>query len=98
MKNVPVPSAFRKFMPDVLAGVTTFVLILGLSWGDTTVSAKAVSQASMVTSHHSGHLMAAAVFAAIVSFNSAFIRHLMRTYRLPRRVTLPAPVRRAQGE
>ncbi|MFA5950534.1 MAG: hypothetical protein WC807_09655 [Hyphomicrobium sp.] len=75
-----------KFLPDALAGLAAFVLIFALSCGDTTVSANSLASTTPRPDHQPGVLLVALAFGAVVSFNSAFVRHLIRTYSVPRRV------------
>jgi len=84
----PARAAFAasKFLPDALAGLAAFVLIFALSCGDTTVSANSLASTTTRPDHQSGLLLVALAFGAVVSFNSAFVRHLIRTYSVPRRV------------
>jgi uncharacterized membrane protein len=77
---------FRKVIPDVLAGLAVFVLIVGLSCGATSVSA---SESTSIFGSHVSHretvILLASGLAAMVALNVAVFRHLIRAYVAPRR-------------
>lgn len=77
---------FRKVIPDVLAGLAVFVLIVGLSCTATPVSAsESTSIFGSHVSHREAVILLASGFAAMVALNVAVFRHLIRAYVAPRR-------------
>jgi hypothetical protein len=86
MEHTTSSLTFRKVIPDVLAGLATFVLIVGLSCGATSVSASENTSMFGAYGHHRETvLLLAAGFAAMVALNVAVFRHLVRAYVAPRR-------------
>lgn len=77
---------FRKVVPDMLAGIATFVLIVGLSCTATPVSAsETASSFGFGLSHQEAVTLLAAGLAAMVALNVAVFRHLVRAYVVPKR-------------
>ena len=90
MERMTSSLSFRKVVPDVLAGVAAFVLIVGLSCGATSVSASEhASTLGSYVNHRETVVLLAAGFAAMVALNVAVFRHLMRAYVAPRRAVRP---------
>jgi hypothetical protein len=84
--------SLRKVIPDVLAGLATFVLVVGLSCGATSVSASENASAfGSYMNHRETVILLAAGFAAMVALNVAVFRHLMRAYVAPRRAVRRQP-------
>jgi xanthine/uracil permease len=85
MTRFKLSPVFRKHLPDLVAGLTVFAIMVGLTgWhvgiamaSDGTLGAELDRNASAV-------LLAGAV-AAIAVFNTAFFRHLARVHAAPRR-------------
>jgi hypothetical protein len=94
MERMTSSLSFRKMIPDVLAGLATFVLIVGLSCGATSVSASEnASTLGSYMNHRETVILLAAGFAAMVALNVAVFRHLMRAYVAPRRAVRRQPAR-----
>lgn len=87
MMEQTTPSlTFRKVIPEVLAGIAVFVLIVGLSCLATPVSAaESSSMFGAHVSHRETVILLAGGFAAMVALNVAVFRHLLRAYAAPRR-------------
>ena len=91
MMEQTTPSlTFRKVIPDMLAGIAVFALIVGLSCGSTSVFA---SESSSMFGSHVSHretvILLAGGLAAMVALNVAVFRHLIRAYVAPRRAAPP---------
>jgi hypothetical protein len=87
MMEQTTPSlTFRKVIPDMLAGVAVFALIVGLSCGSTSVfAAESSSMFGSHVSHRETVILLAGGLAAMVALNVAVFRHLIRAYAPPRR-------------
>ena len=89
MSRKEVSPQFRKHLPDLMAGLAVFALMLALmGWHiGIAVASDGTSFAASVDRNASALLLAGA-FAAMAVFNVAFVRHLRRAYA-PRK-----PIRR----
>ncbi len=84
MKSTKGSPYFRRRLPDLVAGLAVFALMVGLmSWHIGIAAASDGSLASNLDRNASAVLLAGA-FAAMAVFNVAFFRHLCRAYA-PRR-------------
>lgn len=92
----PVSTTLRRIFPDVLVGLSVFVLTIVLTLGDASMAAPSASahhlfadaSAPGLGDHRQGaFLLLAAAFAAIVTLDLAFLRHVVCTYAAPRRAT-----------
>lgn len=84
---------FRRHLPDLVAGLAVFALMVGLmGWHIGIAAASDGSLASSLDRNASAVLLAGA-FAAMAVFNVAFFRHLCRAYVTPRK----AAARRAEN-
>jgi hypothetical protein len=91
MIDRPVSKTLRRMVPDALVGFSVFVLTVVLTLGDASIAAPSTTaelfSSAIATSlgHQQGApLLLAAVFAAIVTLDLAFIRHVVCTYASPR--------------
>jgi hypothetical protein len=76
---------FRRHLPDLLAGLAVFGLMVALTgWHIGIASASDGSLAANLDRNASAVLLAGA-FAAMTVFNVAFVRHLRRAYAAPAR-------------
>lgn len=82
---------FRKHLPDLLAGLVVFLLMLGLTgWHIGIAIASDGTSVGAALDRNASALLLAGAFAAMAVFNVAFVRHLRRAYARPpkRRRTL----------
>lgn len=71
---------FRRRLPDLIAGLTVFALMVGLTgWHIGIATASDGTLAASLDRNASAVLLAGA-FAAMTVFNVAFVRHLRRAY------------------
>ncbi|MBN8913518.1 MAG: hypothetical protein J0H65_15955 [Rhizobiales bacterium] len=85
MSRKEVSPQFRKHLPDLMAGLAVFALMLALTgWhiGIAVASDGTSFGASM--DRNASALLLAGAFAAMAVFNVAFIRHLRRAYAPPK--------------
>jgi hypothetical protein len=90
MPRYEVSPNFRKHMPEVVAGLVVFALMLGLTGWHIGIAAAAdgASTAAVLDRNASAVLLGVA-FSAMAVFNVAFIRHLRRAYVRPSRLRAP---------
>ncbi len=89
MPRNDVSPQVRKHLPDLLAGLAVFALLLAVTGGPIGPAAAADTQSlGAVMDHDASALLLAGAFAAMAVFNVAFVRHLRRAYT-PRRAALP---------
>ena len=93
MMDRPVSKTLRRLFPDVLVGLIVFVLTVALTLGDASIAAPSTTAelfssaiATGLGDRQGAPLLLAAVFAAIVTLDLAFVRHVVCTYASPRRV------------
>lgn len=81
MSRKEVSPQFRKHLPDLMAGLAVFALMLALmGWHiGIAVASDGTSFAASMDRNASALLLAGA-FAAMAVFNVAFVRHLRRAY------------------
>jgi hypothetical protein len=85
-------------VPDALVGLSVFVLILMLTFGNESIAAPSFSAADLMSGtlvaeaggRQGSLVLLAAAFATLVALDLAFFRHVVRTYAL-----LPGTGRRA---
>lgn len=77
---------YRRHLPDLVAGLAVFVLMVGLTgWHiGIAVAADGTTIGANMDKNASAILLAGA-FAAMAVFNLAFFRHLRRAYAPPRK-------------
>jgi len=92
MIDRPVSKTLRRIFPDALVGLSVFVLTVVLTLGDASMAAPSTSAnlfssaiATGLGDRQGAFLLLAAVFAAIVTLDLAFLRHVVCTYASPRR-------------
>ena len=93
MADTPALKTLRRLLPDTLVGLGVFALTLMLTLGDASMAAPYASAGfdtavPGLDGRHGAVLLLAATFAAIVTLDLAFLRHVMRAY---------APRRRSDG-
>lgn len=77
---------FRKHLPDLLAGLAVFAMMLGLmGWHIGIAAASDGKTIGAALDRNASALLLAGALAAMTIFNVAFVRHLRRVYALPRR-------------
>lgn len=80
MPRKDVSPQFRKHLPDLLAGLAVFALLVGLTaWHLGIATSAGASTGALLDRNASAVLLAGAV-TAIVIFNVAFVGHLRRAY------------------
>lgn len=80
MKRLRLSPVFRKHLPDLVAGIAVFALMVGLTgWHVGIALASDGSVAAQMDRNASAVLLAGAV-AAMAVFNTAFFRHLCRVH------------------
>lgn len=80
MKHLRLSPVFRKHLPDLVAGIAVFTLMVGLTgWHVGIALASDGSVAAQMDRNASAVLLAGAV-AAMAVFNTAFFRHLCRVH------------------
>lgn len=86
MQRNEVSPHFRKHLPDLVAGLAVFALMLGLTgWHIGIAAASDGSTVSAALDRNASAVLLAGAFSAMVVFNVAFVRHLRRAYIRPRR-------------
>ncbi len=93
MSRKEVSPQFRKHLPDLLAGLAVFALMLVLTgWHIGIAAASNGSSFAAAMDRNASALLLAGAFAAMAVFNVAFVRHLRRAYA-PRKPSLRHHVR-----
>ncbi|MCC7253091.1 hypothetical protein [Hyphomicrobium sp.] len=87
---------FRKHLPDLLAGLAVFALLIGLAGWHLGIAASDASVGATMDRNASVVLLGVA-FAAMVVFNVAFVRHLRRAYAAPRKAAIAPAARSDRG-
>ncbi len=88
MPRKDVSPRFRKHLPDFLAGIGVFALLLALrGWHIGSAAAAGTRSLGAAMDSNASALLLAGAFAAMAVFNVAFVRYLRRTYA-PRRTAL----------
>lgn len=86
MSRYEVSPRFRKHLPDLIAGITVFALMVGLTgWHIGIAAASDGTTLSASLDRNASAVLLAGAFSAMVVFNVAFVRHLRRAYADPRR-------------
>jgi len=84
MQRTEETPRFRRHLPDLVAGIIMFVVMLGLTgWHVDAAAAQGTVGARLDGS--ASALLLAGAFAAMAVFNVAFVRHVRRAYAAPRR-------------
>lgn len=79
-------NSLRRFIPDALVGLSVFVLTLVLTLGDASAQNILTDALTPGADGRQGtSMLLAAAFAAIVTLDLAFVRHVVCTYTSPRR-------------
>lgn len=85
---------FRKHLPDLLAGLAVFAVMLALTgWHIGIAAASDGKTLGAALDRNASAVLLSGAFAAMVVFNVAFLRHLRRAYKLPRRTGLQRAAR-----
>jgi hypothetical protein len=87
-----VSKTLWRIFPDVLVGLSVFVLTLVLTLGDAPMAAPYTSTHDFLAGaispglddRHGAFFLLAAAFGAIVTLDLAFLRHVLCTYASPR--------------
>jgi hypothetical protein len=75
---------FRKHLPDLLAGLAVFALLVGLTgWHIGVAAASDGSTVAAAFDKNASAVLLAVAFSAMAVFNVAFVRHLRRAYATP---------------
>lgn len=86
---------FRRHLPDLIAGIAVFALMVGLTgWHIGIASAFDGRTLAASLDRNASAVLLAGAFAAMTVFNVAFVRHLRRAYSAPGRA---ATVRRRRS-
>ncbi|HYD16036.1 MAG TPA: hypothetical protein VEA77_06515 [Hyphomicrobium sp.] len=83
----------RRHLPDLLAGLAVFALLIGLMGWHIGIAVAADGTAGAVLDQNASVLLLAGAFAAMAVFNMAFFRHIRRAYATPRKASSAAAVR-----
>lgn len=97
MPRNDVSSRFRKHLPDLLAGLAVFALLVGLTAWHVGIAATFDGAAGAVLDRNASAVLLAGAVTAIVVFNVAFVSHLRRAYAAPRKTAAGDAVRRPRG-
>jgi len=94
MKHLTNSPIFRNHLPDLVAGLAVFALMIALTGWHIAIalSARSASVGANLDQNASAILLAGAL-AAMAVFNLAFFRHLCRVYQTPARVQRRSTVR-----
>ncbi len=105
MIDRPVSKTLRRILPDALVGLSVFLLTVVLTLGCSSIAAPSTTAdlfssaiATGLGDRQGAPLLLAAVFAAIVTLDLAFIRHVVCTYASPRRTGRKAAQRSKSGK
>jgi uncharacterized membrane protein YbhN (UPF0104 family) len=72
---------FRRHLPDLVAGLAVFALMVALTgWHLGIVSASDGTTLAATMDRNASAVLLAGAFAAMTVFNVAFVRHLRRAY------------------
>lgn len=86
MSRNHVSPIFRRHLPDLVAGLAVFALLIGLiGWHIGIAVADDGSGALARLDRNASAVLLAGAFGAMAVFNVAFVRHLRRAYAAPRR-------------
>lgn len=71
---------FRKHLPDLLAGLAVFALLIGLTVWHLGIAASSGGSVGAALDRNASAVLLAGAVTAIVVFNIAFVGHLRRAY------------------
>lgn len=89
---------FRKHLPDLLAGLAVFLLLIGLTGWHVGIAAASDATVGASLDRNASVVLLAGAFMAMVVFNVAFVRHLRRAYTVPRKAAARAGTRAGKGQ
>jgi hypothetical protein len=84
MSKTEISPYSRRRLPELLAGLAVFALLIGLAAWHVGIAASEASVGASVDRNASVVLVAVAL-AAMAVFNVAFVRHLRQAYATPRK-------------
>ncbi len=76
---------FRRHLPDIVAGVGVFALMVGLTGWHIGIAAASDGSVAKTLDRNASAVLLAGAFAAMAIFNVAFFRHLCRAYVAPQK-------------
>lgn len=76
---------FRRHLPDLLAGLAVFALMVALTGWHIGIAAASDGSLAANLDRNASAVLLAGAFAAMAVFNVAFVRHLRRAYATPAR-------------
>jgi hypothetical protein len=85
MPRHEVTPRFRKHLPDLLAGLAVFALLIGLTAWHVGIAATSGGSVGAALDRNASAVLLAGAVTAIVVFNVAFVGHLRRAYAGPRK-------------
>ncbi|HML43193.1 MAG: hypothetical protein JNN24_05885 [Hyphomicrobium zavarzinii] len=87
---------YRKHLPDLVAGLAVFALMIGLTGWHIGIAVASDGGAAASLDRNASALLLAGAFAAMAVFNMAFFRHLCRAYATPRKAAARRALRSGQ--
>jgi len=83
MARFKVSPLFRRHLPDLVAGLAVFALMVGLTGWHIGIAIASDGSVGTDLDQNASTLLLAGAFAAMAVFNMAFVRHLRRAYAGP---------------
>lgn len=96
MPRNEVSPRFRKHLPDLLAGLAVFALLIGLTVWHLGIAANSGGSIGASLDRNASAVLLSGAVTAIVVFNIAFVGHLRRAYAGNRKADA-RPVRRSEN-
>ncbi|HEX2842637.1 hypothetical protein [Hyphomicrobium sp.] len=92
MKRTKGSPYFRRHLPDLVAGLAVFSIMVGLmGWHVGIAFASDTNSLASSLDRNASAVLLAGALAAMAVFNVAFFRHLCRAYAPRRKDTVPSP-------
>ncbi len=83
MQHNEASPTFRKHVPDLVAGLVVFAVMVGLTGWHVGIAAASDGTVGASLDKNASALLLAGAFAAMAVFNVAFVRHIRRAYVAP---------------
>jgi predicted RNA methylase len=94
MARIRVSPLFRRHLPDLVAGLAVFAIMVALTGWHVGIAIASDGSVGADMDHNASALLLAGAFAAMAVFNLAFVRHIRRAYTSPRKAACRNPDRR----
>jgi uncharacterized membrane protein YbhN (UPF0104 family) len=94
MARIRVSPLFRRHLPDLVAGLAVFAIMVALTGWHVGIAIASDGSVGADMDQNASALLLAGAFAAMAVFNLAFVRHLRRAYAGPRKAACRNPYRR----